>query len=65
MKRLDPALIRRLQTNGRDPNRTRAKALVYYGAFDAQRRATLDKMIREALATDDWSELKEHMRGWW
>ena len=63
----DPALVRRLQTSGSGANNhTRAKALCYYreGA-KPKRLATLDKMIREALATDNWSKLRKHMKGWW
>lgn len=67
MNKPDPALIRRLQTSGSGANNhTRAKALMYYEhTIGPERRATLDKMIREAFATDDWRKLRKHMKGWW
>lgn len=67
MNKPDLALIQRLKTSGSGANnRIRAKALAYYDlTIGPERRATLDRMIREAFATDDWSKLKKHMKGWW
>ncbi len=67
MTKPDPALIRRLQTSGSGANNhTRGKALCYYREdANPNRLGALDKLIREAFATDDWSELKKYMRGWW
>ena len=63
----DPVLIRRLETSGSGANNhTRGKVLCYYreGA-KPKRLAALDKLIREAFATDNWKPLCEYMKGWW
>lgn len=67
MTKPDPTLVHRLRTSGSGANNhTRAKALFYYESTKSWvRREVLDKMIRQAFATDDWSKLYKHMKGWW
>lgn len=63
----DPVLVRRLETSGSGANNhTRGKALCYYReGTSPSRLATLDKLIRQAFATNDWLKLCTYMKGWW
>jgi len=67
MKKADPELVRQMQLvgNGVDVH-TRNKARCYY-IWDRTKptlRAELDTLIRQALASGNWSKLRRRMRRW-
>ena len=65
--KIDHDLIRQLQTCGSGGSvHTRNKARCYYCWYklNPKVRVELEKMIRTALATGDWSPLRIRMRKW-
>lgn len=64
--KIDPELVQKLKTYQAGVNvHTVNKARCYYEDIRQVRiRPKLDKMIREALATHDWTPLRIYMRRW-